>query len=229
MVQKKTEENNIERYTRWYFEELKSHGYIKEIIREPETIEVYPTHTELQVKRFKTKPSEYKEMALFNPIRYTYDFRILWDEKARYLFFDIIPVPGEPFIFGKPLFYAHQHQENGDIVSFVDTKPPSSVSTMFGKTNSSISFPIKQRIIFENTRIYINKFVPIPMAGAYKNSAVFIKSFTPARYLRTDKTMVPRKIAWKDKLTNIEGYVYKRSKELREELELSDNNLKLDF
>ena len=198
---KKTKENTIELYSRWWFQELKDMGYIKAIYREPETLICAGKSKYQRLKFFKRKEAEVEEFNLFNEIKYTYDYKIIWDLKARYIFYDIIDKDDEKALFekGKPLLIAnYDYDENGEEihVTRLDVKPTASVAR-FGKTSTQISFPIKQRMIYDRTGIYIQKFIPIPMAGSGKTSSIFPKSFTPKRFMFTDGGKQLRKINFK--------------------------------
>lgn len=190
----KTTVNSIELYFEWWLSELINAGYIKYFERESETFRVASESKYGRIKRFKVKPNEIEQFNLFQKIEYTYDYRIVWNiNSAEYLFFELVD-ESNVFQFGKPLFIAHRI--DNEITSYVDVKPTNSVSRMGGKVSSAISFPYKQRMLWESRRIYINKVVPIPMAGTGFNSALFIKSFVPKRYLLTDGGKQARKIKW---------------------------------
>ena len=198
MKVKQTKENTIEKYSLWWFNELKDHGYIKEIFREPETLYCADKEKYYRLKRFKRKDPEVEEFNLFGEIKYTYDYKIIWDLKARYIFYDVIDKNDDKALFkqGKPLLIAnYDYDKDGNEihVTRLDVKPTASVAR-FGKTSTQISFPIKQRMIYDRYGIYIQKFIPIPMAGSGKTSSVFPKSFTPRRYLMTDGGKQLRKI-----------------------------------
>jgi len=212
---KKTRVNQIELYFEWWLTELMEAGNIKEWSREPETMTVVSESTYGRIKRFKRKENEIEQFNLFHSIDYTYDYFIIWNTVAEYLFYEVTDETNV-FQFGKPLFVAHEivGAENGtyDIGSYVDVKPTTSVMQRGGKVSSAVSFPIKQRMIWDNYRKYINKVVPMPMAGTGFKSALFIKSFTPKRYLITDGGQQARKIKWpttmlkqyvNDKVTNM--------------------------
>jgi len=194
-MSKKTEKNKIELYFEWWLKEMMSNGYIKDYYREPETLVVEESIEYGRYKRFKRKEKEIESFNLFQEVKYTYDYIIIWNESAEYLFYEEI-LYAKVFSFGKPLFIAHRVERNNieETVSYIDVKPTNSVVQRGGKVSSAISFVYKQRMAWENLNIYINKVVPIPMAGTGFKSALFIKSFTPQRYLLTDVSGAARKI-----------------------------------
>ena len=211
---KSTEINWIEQYSVWFFQELKQHGYLIDYIREPEVIECAPKLKHLYLKRFVRKQNEPTEYNLFQDINYTYDYKLIWDKKARYIFYDLIDKDNQDdcFLYGRPPFIANYDytDDTGEElhVTRLDVKPTSSVAMRGGRVSSSYTFYLKQRLAYERYGTYIEKFIPIPMAGAGIRSSRFINIFTPTRYLFTDGGKQTRKI--KFGITNIGGYVSQR-------------------
>lgn len=199
-----TKQNTNEMYFLWWAKELMDKGYIKDIEREPETFIVDDVIKHKREKHFVRKENELEEFNLFRKLVYTYDFRIIWNEKALYYFYEIYDKYGY-FKFGRPLFIAHKTDLG--ITSYIDVKPTSNIASRFGKTNTSVTFPYKQRLLFKNHGIYINKSVSIPMAGAGFKSALFLVSFTPKRFLLTDGGRQKRKFKWEDKTITLEEYI----------------------
>ena len=197
---KKTEKNQLELYFEWWLVEMQSLGYINNFVREPETQTVMEAGEYGRYKRFKTKEKEVEQFNLFPKITYTYDYKIIWNKSAEFLFYEEI-MEQSIFLFSKPPFIASREASliEGDeyIVSYVDVKPTNSVQQRGGKVSSAISFPLKQRMLWERDRTYINKVVPMPMAGTGYNSALFVKTFVPQRYLLTDGGKMRRKIKYK--------------------------------
>ena len=214
--QKRTDINTIELYSVWYFQELKENGFLKDYVREPETLVCAPKVKHDYLQRFKRVDDRLEELTLFPEISYTYDYKLIWNKEARYLFYDLVDKDNEEsyFLHGRPLFIAnYDYDHNGDEmhVTRIDVKPTAAVAR-FGRVQSSVTFPIKQRMLYEKDGTYIQKFIPIPMAGAGKTSAIFIKSFTPKRYIFTDGGKQLRKIKWP--ITDLKGYLNIRSKEI---------------
>jgi hypothetical protein len=210
-----TEKNNIENYTEWFLEELKEYGYIKGYLREPEQLIASAPIKYGRYKRFKRKDKIVEDFNLFPEIKYTYDYRIIWESKAEYLFYEEVN-ENRIFQFGKPLFVAHKEVINDvlEIVSIIDVKPTTSVMQKGGKVSSSVSFPFKQRLVWETFNVYVTKVVPIPMAGTGYSSALFIIAFTPMRYLFTDGGGMERKIKFPVK--GIKQYVSEKAASIKE-------------
>lgn len=208
---KQTKRNTIELYTEWYLQELKERGLILDWEREPETFEIAPVYKYPRLKRFKKKEPVAEYINLFQKMEYTYDYRIIWHPDARHLFYDLIMPKGEDHIFkyGKPLFVANEIIKGDDTfhVSYIDTKPTSSVAA-FGKNSSAITFIYKKRLMWDHHRIYLEKFIPIPMAGSGKKSSIFPNTFTPRRYMMTDGGKQVRKINFV--VQNLNGFLLKQ-------------------
>lgn len=218
MANKKTEINTIELYFEWWLKEMLTAGYLKQYIREPETIIAAPTVKYGRVKRFKRKDNETEYFNLFPEVKYTYDYILIWDESAEYIFYEETNSQ-KVFQFNKPQFVANraivafpnqnqEAEEREEIISYVDVKPVS--NAMFGgKVTSAISFPLKQRLCWENEGIYINKVIPRPISGAGYKVALFVKTFTPDRYIITDGGTRRRKINFP--VLSLKEYVEKKT------------------
>lgn len=205
-----TKENTIEMYSRWYFEELIENGYVKKIDREAEKIEVLPAIHHSREVHYKTKASTVESFMIEQPRTYKYDYRIVWAEKAQYYFFELYD-PQKPFKFGMPPFVAHK-LDNGDIVSYIDVKPHNNVVRKGngGALSSYYTFPFIKKILIMTRGLFINKMIPIPMAGGGKTTCLFVKTFTPARYFMTDSGQQARKrsFPW----TPLTSYLTKRQR-----------------
>lgn len=197
MKKTNTEINPIEQYFEWWLEDMVRAKYIDSYKREPETLMVAPSLEYGRYKRFKSKEKEVEAFNIFPEINYTYDYIIYWNESAEYLFYEETN-DLRIFQFGKPAFIAHRDRDD-NVYSILDVKPTNSVQRQGGKVSSAITFPLKQRLLWDGQGIFVNKVVPIPMGGTGYNSALFIKTFTPQRYLLTDGGGSMRKIKYQVK------------------------------
>ncbi len=192
-----TEINQLEQYFLWYLNELKEAGYIKFFSRESFPILVTD---DVKNKRydFSLKNTvRVEEYNLFRKNTYTYDYLIIWDKKAKEIFYNLLD--DNPIRIYCP-FYACVDKK-GEHVSFCDVKPPSG-AMIFGNNTTSYTFPILQKIIYTVYGIYVNKSIPIPLMskGAIKSgnkTALFNTTFVPKRYLLTDGGMQGREIKFK--------------------------------
>lgn len=195
----KTEQNNDEMYFGWYLDELMAHGYIKRFYREPETIIVMPAYVHKREKHFKTKPNEHEDISLFQTITYTYDFRIIWEEKAKYLFTEVFEKGGS-FKFGIPTFISHYVKIAGEVelVSYIDVKPHMSAAQFGGgKLASFYTFPFIQKILLNTRGLYINKIIPRNQGKFGLRTCLFATTFTPNRYKFTDINAKQRNIKFR--------------------------------
>lgn len=208
-----TEINQLEQYFLWYLNELKEAGYIKFFSRESFPILVTD---DVKNKRydFSLKNSvRVEEYTLFRKNTYTYDYLIIWDKKAKEIFYNILD--DNPIRIYCP-FYACIDKK-GEHISFCDVKPPSG-AMIFGNNTTGYTFPILQKIIYTVYGIYINKSIPIPLVskGAIKSgnkTALFNTTFIPKRYLLTDGGMQGREIKFKKQ--SLKEYVAYKEKEIK--------------
>lgn len=199
---KVTKENPNEQYFRWYCEELIQYGYLKRIDREPELLAVFPKLVHKKEKHYKSKKENtIEEHVMFQPTNYTYDYRLVWTEKAINIFIELYN-PDTHFIFGGPIFVAHNIVlDTGiEIVSYVDVKPHfAAVMYGGGKMASFYTFPLIQKYLFMTNKVYINKIIPINTGKHGVNTCLFASTFVPNRYRYTDKSGDLRKIPFKQR------------------------------
>jgi len=152
----------------WYLSELKECGYIDEFYYEPEPIKLSGT-IEVEVeKQLKTKVKIEKK-TLLQGHEYTMDFIIYWNPNAFGCFHnnDDTRFP----------FYATL--ENEVSISYVDVKGS------WNMHNMNRLFAVNQKWVYDKFGIYIQKIVP---------EKLFKQTFTPRRFLTTDKSGKLRKI-----------------------------------
>lgn len=217
-----TEENNEEKYARWYFEELQTAGYVKRIDREVETISVLPEFKHKRVKRFVKKDNVEEDFTLLKAVNYTYDFRIIWTDKAINLFTEIFNPQGA-FLFGEPFFISHYIKINNviEIVSYIDVKPHTMAARFGGKLSTFYTFPFIQKFLLHTRGLFINKMIPVNMGKYGINTCMFAQTFTPQRYLFTDKGKDLRKIRFKKNTLN--NFISQRENLINEIL-IKDNH-----
>jgi hypothetical protein len=207
--QNATEQNPIELYFQWWLDELKATGFIKYYEREPQTILVMEGMKHQREIHLKTKENKFEEISLTQSITYTYDYRIIWDNSAIFIFTEIYE-PGGHFRFGTPSFVSHRHEVNGEpeIVSYVDVKPHASAARFGGKLSSFYTFPYIQKILLTMRGLFINKAIPTNQGSYGINTCLFATTFTPRRYQLTDGGRQNRNI--KFKVTTVNTFVKKR-------------------
>ncbi len=174
-----------ELYFHWYLLELENMGFIADIQYEPHSFPLFAPVINPWIKKLKTKDKQ-ESYELLKGMRYTPDFKFKWLEKAKGVFIAVkYQNPKQkPFSGLAP-------------ICWVDVKGS------FTSRESFRIFPLYQKMMWHIFDIMVDK-VMIPQ--------IFAKTFTPERYLLTDKTMKKRSINFKLKTLN--GYFTDQREEL---------------
>lgn len=225
---KNTGVNSFEMYFEWFLNELKEAGYVKEYYREPFGITLYEA-SKLERYNFSTKTPKIEEYSITRDDVYTMDYFVVWDKSAENIFYKLMD--GTPMVmtldFECP-FYAFVNQEE-KIVSLCDVKPASG-AIIYGNNTSGVTFPIKQKVLYNNLGIYINKVIPIPYSskGEIKSGgsvALFSSVFCPRRFRFSDAGKQPRLIKYK--IRSLQDFVQIQTKELHRRLAIINGQQKL--
>jgi hypothetical protein len=169
-------DSNEEMYFSRYLNELKGKKYIDswKTINEPYNLTTGIKHE--YVKPMKKVDDKVLEQTILSPSVYTPDFMIVWNSKANNIFVQKINKGNKkittPFIC------------DDEGISIVETKGQFDRSNMTRLAINNIKF------LYEKYNIYVN-LIKVP--------GIFKKTFTPDRYLMTDKTFKPRKLNYKPK------------------------------
>lgn len=195
----KTVVNPGEMYFTWYLDELIKYGFVKSYEREAQKFRVMEAYMYTREVFYKSKDNKMEAFNLLPEINYTYDFKIIWEQKA----LNILTEPmyqGGHFRFGVPQFISHYIKINDvtELVSFIDVKPhANAVAFGGGKMASYYTFPFVQKILLATKGLYINKTVPVPSGNHGVNTCLFAATFTPNRYKFTDAGQQERKIKFR--------------------------------
>lgn len=170
-----------ERYFEWWLDELVKAGYIKSYNRSL-SYELVP---KAYMPILKEKPTVKEPDRLIleaqyflHPVGYTPDYDIYWEQKAIGIF--VVDIDELNISKKETTYFLGQKTELG-LYSCTDVKP----IFFRAQNSSSITFPIKKKIMWDKYKIYVNKVIPIG------KEELFCKTFTPDRYLYQDK--VPNK------------------------------------
>lgn len=174
-----------EKYFSWYLDELKDTGYIENYEAQPESYVLSEPAFYNHAKQLKTKTKLIVKKLIREHI-YTADFRIVWAEKARGLFFNKLI---DPIDLSKVPFVSNYYS-----VSTVEIKPA------FDQNNMTRLFAINQKWMYQKQGVYVQKIVPVKL---------FEKTFTPKKYLTTDKSGKPRKLKYKP--TSLEEFLCQKT------------------
>jgi len=140
-------------------------------------------------KREQVK-KEVKNRNMLNGSTYSPDFWIRWAVKADNVFYTMSQLS---FVRGEfPFFAQPAKSKKGEvhIVSCTDVKSP-----FKGKNCSDATFSLNRKIVWEKYKVFVNKTILMPNKKIKKpGEYLFARTFTPARYLFTDRTLVRKSI-----------------------------------
>lgn len=167
-------DSDEERWFTWWLEELKLNGYIDSWKYHPKPFplsEKIVIHWEKQLKT-KTKAMIKTMLQEHN---YQADFLVRWTDKAKGIFFASSlkeNVLAYPFVV--------DYIENGDYYrTIIDVKG------IFNQNDAWRRFSIDQKWVWQRYSIYVQKAIP---------KKLFQETFTPIRFLQTDKSKKARKL-----------------------------------
>jgi hypothetical protein len=130
-------------------------------------------------------------VALLFPATYKPDGRIYWTKKAEGIFYTHLQKDTD--LKESCYFLADRYDKEYDgFVSYCEVKAPPG----YGRSNTSdAAFAIQQKWLWSSYRIYVNKVFLYPLK-AVNNEKPYLwpTTFTPERYMFTDKTLTPRTI-----------------------------------
>jgi len=149
-------DSNEELQFSYWLDELKEKGYIINWKYNKEEIELIDKKKiDILINNKK------KNIHLLNKLTYTYDFSIEWDVQSKCLLYNNISENCKD----RKFFLCLQ-----DDISYIDVK-----GTFAGKhNNSAVSFPIKQKLLYEKENKYVQKVIPIKL---------FEQTFVPSNLL----------------------------------------------
>lgn len=167
-----------ELYFSWYLDELCKAGYVSEYSFQPGSFVLSAPVVYKYEKQLKTK-TKIMTKRLIREHSYTTDFRIIWDKKANGVFY--ASSYGQLYLINTPFITTSAN------VGFVEIKP------VFDQNNMTRLFTINQKWVYQKYGTYIQKIIPVKL---------FESTFTPQKYLLTDKTNKPRKLKYQPKTLN---------------------------
>lgn len=170
-------DSDEELYFVWWLQELKSAGYIESWKYHPKP---FPLSDKVYIHWQKELKTKNKKMisTLLQEHNYQADFLIRWTEQSKDLFFastlnqNILKYP----------FVADKIESGSYYRSIVDVKGT------FNQNDAWRRFSIDQKWVWQKFSIYVQKVIPIKL---------FQKSFTPIRFLDTNKSKKSRKLNYK--------------------------------
>lgn len=173
-----------EKYFSWWLDELEEAGYISGYDYENKNWNLSESVNVIFTKILKTKERK-EEKNILDRHSYGCDFTIDFEEKSRGYFFSNINQ--ESYIKAN-FIYGHK------LLGFVEVK------AIFDRNNMTRLFSISRKWVWDKHGDFIN----LVKISNTKNS-FFSKTFTPKRFLLTDKTSKPRSLKYEP--ITLEDYV----------------------
>ena len=172
-------DSDEEMYAYWYFDELRKNGYVKDIVLQPESFNLSKQLTSTYKHEMKTKAKMVQEEILKAHI-YTADLLIVWEQKAKGIFYETIN-GGTRMKKGLSKVKFVANTKAGDHVSTIEVKPS------YDQNNMTRLAKINQKWVWEKHGYFVTIMVP---------EKWFKNTFTPTRYLFTNKSGKPRSIKY---------------------------------
>lgn len=170
-------DSDEELYFSWWLDELVKYGYVSSWFKNEDSYQLTDGLKHKYVRQMKRVEDKVLYQTILNPSSYTPDFKIQWTEKALGIFVSKILSP------------------NKIVTHFICNNNLLSVDEIKGgfDSNNMTRLAINNiKLVWYRHEIYIN-MIKVPN--------IFNKTFTPIRYLLTDKSMKPRKIKYKNIVT----------------------------
>ncbi len=167
-----------------YLEQLQEHGFIQEFGYETVKFELSPSVYSYYTRQLKTKIKEEEEF-LMRENTYQPDFPIKWSEKSKNLFYLDRDVPIICKITDIPFRLSKESVIVGEenLTSFIECKPK-----FEGKLNSSKEFPLIQKQLWQDKKIFIQKIKP---------EILFKETFVPDKLIASHRYKVNTKFGTK--------------------------------
>lgn len=168
-------DSDEEVYFHWYLSELLHQGYISSFQRAP-SYSLGENVNRTVKKQLKTKTKEITQN-LLKPSIYTPDVTIVWTLKALGVF--VVKIDSDVPKGRDIPFYC-----DNDLISIVEIKADFDQQNMTRLVRTNIKW------VYDKYGVFVN-LTKVPK--------IFRDTFTPQRYLLTDRTLKPRAIKWKPK------------------------------
>lgn len=205
---KEVELSQSEVYFEWWLEELKSVGLILEWHRAERFILRSPLIFDY-LQHYKVKDPLVKQVNILQSVTYTPDYKVKFNNALcgklyAYINDKMITDAGRgnrPGNVWQEVLFLTKYDAQDWI--YFDVKPPSKAIRFSGALGSSREFPIKQRMMWEEHGIFVNKVVPYG-----QKECLFTKTFLPTRYKWTDKSTKLRVLkSYEETAKNLSEYL----------------------
>ena len=188
-----------EEYFQWYIDDLIDNGFVKKFKYQPKPFRLFKGAAIgwLEIKATKTKE---KSTNLLTGHAYQADFIIYWNESAELKFFASFEKVLNENV--KKFPFIANYDENLGYYTVLD------VNGNYNQNDAWRRFAIDQKWVFQTYHIYVQKIIPVPakLNGSFRPAnALFMNTFVPKRYKRTDTNKQARKIGFPHK--SIKSYL----------------------
>ena len=187
---------NLEDWFDVWLDQLKAEGYITNYYRADE---LSPIVLSTPVKQDWLVPMKTKVKTVTRSIMdgcvYTPDRIIMWSDKAMGVFITQSIELSEKTYFNSCRMTVHLKDGTPvrGLLSLCEVKAPPGYG---GRNTSDAGFRVKQKWVFDQFGHIVDKVYLWPLSVKKNNDPyLFPATFTPDRYLLTDKTLEPRKIS----------------------------------
>ena len=181
----------------YWTDQLTREGYIEKVILQPEPYKLSSKVVKKHIKPMKRVADKEVYQTVLREHIYTPDVLIIWNKKAEGIFY--ITEDSDCKILPHHLFANYQGYRNRDVYATTIELKPS-----FDHQNMTRLASLNIKWVYDKYN-HVIEMVKLP--------DFFKKTFTPDRYLLTDKTYEPRKLKYKPKtLTRFINELQKQTK-----------------
>jgi hypothetical protein len=167
----------------YWCEQLKKAGFIEEYEFQPEAYDLSEKVITSYRKPMKRVEDKWIEQTILQPHIYTPDVLIVWNSKAKGIFYNDLE-SGEKILPHQLIANWQGYQNRMVYASTIELKP------QFDHQNMTRLASLNIKWVYEKYK-HVIEMVKLPK--------FFDKTFTPDRYLLTDKSYVPRKLKYRPK------------------------------
>ena len=194
-----------EAYVSWYLDEPVEGGYVEDYVPQPKSLLLSGRKTYIWGKELKTKTKKGVSTLLQEHV-YTPDFQVKWTSPQSWLLTKsvswarcITSLSESLYVEKSPPFWTSDMDEAEQYLGFHESYWE--VKPSYDQHNMKRLFTINQKWLYDKYGIYVQKIIP---------QKLFEATFTPKRYLLTDKGKQKRKIIFATR--TLEEYVRSRTK-----------------
>lgn len=164
-------------YISWWVEDLIKDGYIKSVEYQPKSFELHDGLYNSHIIPMKRVEDKVEVQAILQPHIYTCDVRVVWTDKAEELFYWHVGLYGVK----KTKFQFHAGLEHDGMVTYFEVKAE------FDKMNMNRLAGINIKWVQQKYNVVVEMIKP---------NTLFKNTFTPDRFLLTNKSFKPRTIKY---------------------------------